>query len=57
MTNFRALKISRRHERFGCTLFAEFLWLEHAGTTTNLQIVFNTQNNPYLNQAIQKIPA
>ena len=30
---------------------------EYAGTTTNLQIVVNTQNNPYLNQAIQKIPA
>ena len=26
----------------------------YAGTTTNLQIVLNTQKNPYLNQATQK---
>ena len=26
----------------------------YAGTTTNLQIVFNNQKNPYLNQATQK---
>ena len=43
--------------KVGCTLFTELLRPEYAGTTTNLQIVFNTQNNPYLNQAIQKIPA
>ena len=39
--------------KFGCTLFAE----PHsrvAGSTTNLQIVLNTQKNPYLNQATQK---
>ena len=27
--------------------------LKYVGTTTNLQIVLNTQNNPYLNQATQ----
>ena len=26
----------------------------YAGSTTNLQIVLNTQKNPYLNQATQK---
>ena len=29
-------------------------WPGYAGTTTNLQIVLNTQKNPYLNQATQK---
>ena len=28
--------------------------LGYAGTTTNLQIVLNTQKSPYLNQATQK---
>ena len=46
MTNFQAFKISRKQERFGCTLFAELLQPEYAGTTTNLQIVFNTQKIP-----------
>ena len=27
--------------------------LKYVGTTTNLQIVLNTQNNPYLNQDTQ----
>ena len=40
--------------KFGCTLFAELRWPGYAGTTTNLQIVLNTQKNPYLNQATQK---
>ena len=29
-------------------------WLGYAGTMTNLQIVLNSQKNPYLNQATQK---
>ena len=29
-------------------------WPGYASTTTNLQIVLNTQKNPYLNQATQK---
>jgi len=30
------------------------MWPGDASTTTNLQIVLNTQKNPYLNQATQK---
>ena len=41
--NFRAVKISRGSMRPG-----------YAGTITNLQIVWNTQKNPFLNQATQK---
>ena len=30
------------------------MWRSYTGTITNLQIVLNTQQNPYLNQATQK---
>ena len=33
----------------------ETTWLWYAGTTMNLQIVFNTPKNPYVNQDTQKI--
>ena len=41
--------------KFGYTLFAELLctWLGYVCTTTNPQLVLNTQKNPYLNQATQ----
>ena len=44
MPNFRAIKISRGTTQLG-----------YAGTITNLQIVLNTQINPYLNQVTQTI--
>ena len=53
MLNFRALKISSKPNKFGCTLLAKPRG--HAGTTMNLQIVWNTPKNPYLNQATQRI--
>ena len=43
MQNFRAIKISR-----GTTLPG------YAGIITNLQTVYNTQKNPFLNQATRK---
>ena len=46
MPNFQAIKMSR-----GTTQ------PRYAGTITNLQIVLNTQKNPYLNQAIKIILA
>ena len=46
MPILQAIKISSTTTRSG-----------HAGTITNLQIVSNTQNNSYLNQAPQKILA
>ena len=42
MPNFQNLKISRKQNRFGCTLLAGI----RAGTTTNLQIVLNTPKIP-----------
>ena len=42
MPNFRAMRISRGTTQPG-----------YAGTMTNLQIVLDTQKNPYLNQANQ----
>ena len=43
MPNFQAIKISGGTMRPG-----------YAGTITNLQIVLNTQTNPYFNQATKK---
>ena len=43
MLNFRAVKISRGT-----------MWPGYTGTITNLQIVWNTQKNPFSNQATQK---
>ena len=45
MLNFQALK------------FPESIKINTDKTITNLQIVLNTQKNPYLNQAAQKILA
>ena len=42
MPNFQNLKISRKQNRFRCTLLAGI----RAGTTTNLQIVLNTPKIP-----------
>ena len=42
MPNFQSLKISRKQNRFGCTLLAGIC----VGTTTNLQIVLNTPKIP-----------
>ena len=42
MPNFQSFKISRKQNRFGCTLLAGIC----AGTTTNLQIVLNTPKIP-----------
>ena len=42
MPNFQNLKISRKQNRFGCTLLAGIC----VGTTTNLQIVLNTPKIP-----------
>ena len=47
MLNFGAIKISEE-------LHSQDMWVSYAGTITNLQIVLNTQQNPYLNQATQK---
>ena len=43
--------------KFGCTFFSQNYTAGYAGTTTDLQIVMNTQKNPYLNKATQKILA
>ena len=43
MPNFRAIKISRGTTQPG-----------YAGIITNLQTVYNTQKNPFLNQATRK---
>ena len=45
MPNFQAIK------------FPESIKINTDKTITNLQIVLNTQKNPYLNQAAQKILA
>ena len=45
MPNFQAIK------------FPESIKINTDTTITNLQIVLNTQKNPYLNQAAQKILA
>ena len=42
MPNFQSFKISKKENRFGCTLLAGIC----AGTTTNLQIVLNTPKIP-----------
>ena len=59
MPNLRALKISRSiklyntKNKFLKTSLDVLYLLKYVGTTTNLQIVLNTQNNPFLNQATQ----
>ena len=59
MPNLRALKISRSiklyntKNKFLKTSLDVLYLLKYVGTTTNLQIVLNTQNNPYLNQDTQ----
>ena len=61
MPNLRALKISRSiklyntKNKFLKTSLDVLYLLKYAGTTTNLQIVLNNQNNPFLNQATQQI--
>ena len=58
MPNFRALKFSKNIKWYNTKnkLKIESLCLElgYAATTRNLQIVLNTQTNPYLNQATPK---
>ena len=59
MPNLRALKISRSiklyntKNKFLKTSLDVLYLLKYVGLTTNLQIVLNTQNNPFLNQATQ----
>ena len=61
MPNLRALKISRSiklyntKNKFLKTSLDVLYLLKYAGTTTKLQIVLNNQNNPFLNQATQRI--
>ena len=40
--------------KFACTLFAELRGRDTRAPTTNLQIVLNTQKNPFLIQAAEK---
>ena len=47
MANFWTIKFSEELRSWDT-------WGSYAGTITNLQIVLNTQQNPYLNQATQK---
>ena len=61
MPNLRALKISRSiklyntKNKFLKTSLDVLYLLKYAGTTTDLQIVLNNQNDPFLNQATQQI--
>ena len=62
MLNFRAIIISiqqrQLQNKFGFILYSQNeLGQAYAGTITNLQIVFNSPKNPYLNRATQKILA
>ena len=50
---FRSIKLYNTKNKFLKTSLDVLYLLKYAGTTTNLQIVLNTQNNPYLNQDTQ----
>ena len=57
MTNFQALKISRKQtEKSLVVLCSQNCRGREYAYTANLQIVFNTTTNPYLNQATQNNP-
>ena len=52
---FRSIKLYNTKNKFLKTSLDVLYLLKYAGTTTNLQIVLNNQNNPFLNQATQQI--
>ena len=52
---FRSIKLYNTKNKFLKTSLDVLYLLKYAGTTTNLQIVLNNQNNSFLNQATQQI--
>ena len=51
---FLSLKNLRKGKQVWLYFNLRTTWLRYTGTTTNLQIVVNSQKNPFLHQATQK---